>query len=59
MEKPQTHPAGTYYVALNVKDNNIVLGEDQSIESLIEKADKTGEDYIIAPVLKENTTYIF
>ena len=46
------------HVALAVNDNEKIISEGNSMKSVIEKADKTGEDYIIAPVLEDNTTYI-
>ena len=42
--------------ALDRKNRTIV--EAKTMEELIKKADKTGEDYIISPVLKEGDSVI-
>ena len=47
------------YAALDIKDYNKVIAEGKTIEELIRKADETGEDYIISPILEEGTIYIF
>ncbi|MBA7545605.1 hypothetical protein ES705_37974 [subsurface metagenome] len=46
------------YIAVAANDSERILTEGSSMESVIKKADEIGEDYIIAPVLEENTTYI-
>ena len=46
------------YIAVSVFDGDKIISSGKSMKSVIEKADKTGEPYIISPVLEENTTYI-
>ena len=47
------------YIAVAVNDYEKIIAEGNSMQSVIEKADKTGEDYILAPALDGSTTYIF
>ena len=46
------------YFAVSINDNDRIISSGRTIESVIHKADKTGEEYIIAPILEKNTTYI-
>jgi len=47
------------YVALATADYEKIIAEGKSMQFVIEEANKAGEDYIIAPVLDKNTSYIF
>jgi hypothetical protein len=47
------------YTAVAANDYEKIIAEGNSMQSVIEKADKTGEDYILAPALDGSATYIF
>jgi predicted RNase H-like HicB family nuclease len=46
------------YFAISLKDNETVIAKGETIESVVAEASEKEDDYIIAPVLEENTTYI-
>jgi predicted RNase H-like HicB family nuclease len=46
------------YFAISVEDNETIIAKGETIEAVVAEANETGKDYIIAPVLEENTTYI-
>jgi predicted RNase H-like HicB family nuclease len=46
------------YFAVSLSDYDKVISRGNTMESVIEKADKTGEPYMIAPVMDKNITYI-
>jgi hypothetical protein len=47
------------FIALDIKDQSKIIAEGKTINIVIDKAEKTGKKFILAPVLKENCTYIF
>ena len=49
--------ARNHYAAISMKDQRKVLVEGRTMKELIEKADETGEGYIISPILDKDVTY--
>jgi hypothetical protein len=47
------------FIALDIKDQSKIIAEGRTINTVIDKAEKTGKKFILTPVLKENCTYIF
>lgn len=46
------------YFAVSVDDNEKIIAKGETIESVVSEAKEKGENYIISPVLEDNTTYI-
>ena len=61
MKKINTSPQnpGSNFLALDINDESIIIAEGKTINSVINKANKTGKRFILTPALKEDCTYIF
>ncbi len=56
--EPKNNTEKDNYFAVSISDNDKVISTGSSMQSVIEKADKIGEPYMIAPVMDKNMTYI-